>query len=127
MTPVRLHFAPILRKRVDNRLKSGDSKAPARAVLAVLAVPQAGTQPLPTRVSVVEFYNASLDHYFITAIPNEISDLDNGVHAGWARTGETFNAYAIGSAGRTGPAAGVPRLWPTGSRIEFTFLFGEHR
>jgi hypothetical protein len=89
-------------KGVDNRLKSGGSKAPARAVLAVLAVPQAGTQPPSTRVSVVEFYNATLDHYFITAIPKEISDLDNGVHVGWARTGETFNAYAIGSTGRTG-------------------------
>jgi hypothetical protein len=90
-------------KGIDSRLNSGgDSKAPARAVLAVLAVPQAATQPPPTSVNVVEFYNATLDHYFITAIPKEISDLDNGVHVGWVRTGETFKAYGIGSSGRTG-------------------------
>jgi hypothetical protein len=48
----------------------------ARAVMAVLAIPRAG--PPPTNVNVVEFYHAGLDHYFITAIPQEISDLDSG-------------------------------------------------
>jgi len=42
------------------------------------------------------------DHYFITGIAKEISDLDNGVHPGWVRTGETFRSYGIGSSGRTG-------------------------
>jgi hypothetical protein len=66
---------------------------------------------------VVEFYNASLDHYFITGSPQEISDLDTGVHGGWTRTGQSFNAYGIGSTGDTGrrpvcrlygvPAAGL--------------------
>jgi hypothetical protein len=72
----------------------------ARAVMAVLAVP--GAAPPPTTVTVVEFYHAGLDHYFITGFPQEISDLDSGVHRGWARTGQTFKAYAIGSSGRTG-------------------------
>ena len=67
--------------------------------------------------SIVEFYHAGLDHYFITANPKEISDLDSGVHAGWQRTGESFSAYGVGSSGRTGrrpvcrvygnPAAGL--------------------
>jgi len=72
----------------------------ARAVMAVLAVPKPASAP--TNVQVVEFYNAALDHYFISGIPQEISDLDSGVHKGWARTGQTFSAYGIGSSGRTG-------------------------
>jgi len=48
----------------------------------------------PTRKGVVvEFYNASLDDYFVTASPSEINDLDTGVHAGWVRTGLRFLAY----------------------------------
>ncbi len=41
----------------------------------------------------VEFYNRSLDHYFITISASEISDLDTGVHGGWERTGLRFLAY----------------------------------
>ena len=48
----------------------------------------------PTRTGVVvEFYNASLDDYFITASPAEINDLDTGVHPGWVRTGLRFLVY----------------------------------
>ena len=42
----------------------------------------------------VEFYNAAQDHYFITVAPDEIADLDAGVHPGWERTGLAFNAQA---------------------------------
>lgn len=49
-----------------------------------------------TKAPVVEFYNAALDHYFITHEPAEISDLDTGVHPGWLRTGESFLGYAPG-------------------------------
>lgn len=41
----------------------------------------------------VEYYNAALDHYFITISPAEIADLDSGVHGGWERTGLAFLAY----------------------------------
>ena len=92
--PVRAYMV----KNVNGARKSGT--APARAVLAVLAVPS-GSPSLPTSVDVVEFYNAGLDHYFITAIAKEISDLDTGIHAGWARTGQSFKAYGIGSSGST--------------------------
>jgi outer membrane protein assembly factor BamB len=47
-----------------------------------------------TSTAVVEFYDASLDHYFITSLQNEITALDSGAVPGWTRTGETFNAYA---------------------------------
>jgi len=47
-------------------------------------------------VGVVEFYNAGLQHYFISADPAEIAVLDNGAFGGaWKRTGEGFNAWDI--------------------------------
>ncbi len=45
-------------------------------------------------INVVEFYNAALDHYFITYAADEIAKLDNGTFKGWARTGLSFSAYA---------------------------------
>ncbi|HVE50101.1 MAG TPA: hypothetical protein VNG69_10845 [Casimicrobiaceae bacterium] len=47
---------------------------------------------------VVEFHNASLDHYFITAEPAEIAMLDQGVVVpGWRRTGFDFKSFSPGS------------------------------
>jgi hypothetical protein len=51
----------------------------------------------PSTVQVVEFYNATLDHYFVTANPDEMAKLDNGTFKGWARTGLAFNAFAADS------------------------------
>jgi hypothetical protein len=51
-------------------------------------------------VDVVEFYNASLDHYFITWVQAEIDKLDAGtVIKGWTRTGKTFKTYTTAQAG----------------------------
>jgi hypothetical protein len=53
-----------------------------------------------TTVTVVEYYHAGLDHYFITWVPNEIAILDAGVTIrGWVRTTRTFKAYAAAQAG----------------------------
>lgn len=50
---------------------------------------------------VVEFYNKSLDHYFITWVPDEIAGLESGTSSkGWTRTGKAFRAFS-------GPAAEV--------------------
>jgi lysyl endopeptidase len=57
-----------------------------------------GNNPAGT-VAAVEFYNAALDHYFLSTNPVEINDLDTGVHVGWVRTGLRFNAYATQVAG----------------------------
>ena len=48
----------------------------------------------PVNIIVVEFYHAARDHYFMSAAPAEIGDLDRGVHPGWSRTGLAFNARA---------------------------------
>jgi photosystem II stability/assembly factor-like uncharacterized protein len=53
-------------------------------------------------VSVIEYYHAGFDHYFVTANADEIAKLDSGTTAGWTRTGLRFNAYA-GSASGTAP------------------------
>ena len=54
---------------------------------------------IPTALA-VEFYNASLDHYFLTHIAAEIAILDAGVTIrGWARTGQSFNVYSAAGAG----------------------------
>jgi hypothetical protein len=56
----------------------------------------------PAIVTVVEFYNKELDHYFITHAPGEIAELDAGTRIkGWTRTGETFKAYAQAQPGTT--------------------------
>lgn len=49
--------------------------------------------------AVVEYYNAGLDHYFITASAIEIASLDAGAPPGWARTGYTFRTYLVAHPG----------------------------
>jgi probable HAF family extracellular repeat protein len=50
--------------------------------------------PIPDPpTAAVEYHHAGFDHYFLTANPDEIAALDNGVFLGWARTGQTFNVY----------------------------------
>jgi len=66
---------------------------------------------------VIEYYNASLDHYFISMSQPDIDALDSGRFAGWKRTGEVFNAWTAkselgGDFGSTPPNMGpVCRLY----------------
>ncbi len=60
----------------------------AATSVSVIAVPGGAT----ATTSVVEYYHAGLDHYFISALAADIAALDSGALAGWARTGRTFNA-----------------------------------
>jgi cytochrome c553 len=56
--------------------------------------PPAPPPPAPPPTStVVEYYHAAFGHYFITNIAGEISALDSGKFAGWARTGRSFDAH----------------------------------
>jgi Abnormal spindle-like microcephaly-assoc'd, ASPM-SPD-2-Hydin/Repeat of unknown function (DUF5648) len=53
------------------------------------------TGTTPAVVTVVEYYDAGFDHYFITGVASDIAALDGGAFGGvWVRTGYTFNAYA---------------------------------
>lgn len=56
-------------------------------------------------VEVVEYYNVTLGHYFVTADPAEIAVLDGGAFGGaWKRTGNLFPAWSVSGA----PAGAVP-------------------
>jgi len=57
----------------------------------------------PPDVSVLEYYNASLDHFFYSASAPDIDALDNGSFIGWQRTGYSFRVQA-----RTTTVAGDP-------------------
>ncbi len=46
--------------------------------------------------TVVEYYAPSLDHYFMTSTPNEITVLDGNPSFGWVRTGQSFGGWAPG-------------------------------
>lgn len=64
---------------------------PCRLVAALfLALGAPWAQAAP--VDVIEFYHQAFDHYFVTAIPDEISKLDTGYFTGWRRTGQSFKA-----------------------------------
>jgi len=54
----------------------------------------------PAALDVVEYYNATLDHYFITWIAAEQASLDAGnTPTRWSRTGQSFRAYAAPQGG----------------------------
>jgi predicted dienelactone hydrolase len=86
-------------------------------------------QPLPPTGSertAIEYYNASLDHYFMTAEPAEAAMLDAGVIVpGWRRTGYAFNVY-VRDTGAGLPACrffGTPGIGPNSHF--FTILANE--
>ncbi len=55
--------------------------------------------PPPAKIAAVEYYNASLDHYFVTPLAGEQARLDAGLTpTQWTRTGKAFNVFASGSA-----------------------------
>lgn len=45
----------------------------------------------------VEYYNAGLHHYFVTASPYEVAVLDAGNFPGWVRTGEVIPGLYLGN------------------------------
>jgi hypothetical protein len=70
-------------------------------VQANQAINFAGAQvTLPAlSVAAIEYYNASLDHYFISPLLPDIDALDSGRIAGWTRTGQTFRVYPSQASG----------------------------
>ena len=86
---------------VQFRYRNGEAK-PTPCTLAVQTYEMAAV-PIPATISVVEYYNASLDHYFVTPLAAEQANLDTGLTpTRWARTGKTFNAFESAAA-RTSP------------------------
>ena len=71
------------------------SRSPA-VIAALVGLAFTLAAPAARATEVVEYYHAALDHYFVTSYLTEIRGLDSGVHAGWVRTGETFQVFAPG-------------------------------
>ena len=57
--------------------------------------PRATATPAATTPA-IEYYDAALDHYFVTSIADEIGKLDSAAIPGWSRTGESFPVYQMG-------------------------------
>jgi uncharacterized protein (DUF1800 family) len=76
-----------------------------RCRLQTIALVAAGLScPVPAHAGLgtaVEYYNAKINHYFITAYPEETAALDAGTNVkGWTRTGGQFTVF-------TEPAEGL--------------------
>jgi serine protease len=88
------------------------------AFAALQLTPTAGNQqPAADLVTVVEFYNRFLRHYFLTAEPLEIDSIDaGGAGAGWSRTGYNFRAFSTeGAPADSNPVCrfyGTPGIGP---------------
>jgi len=73
---------------------------PTTLSYAVTVIDPDAAPPPTASVDVVEFYNAVLDHYFITWNPAEIANLDAGLTpTKWNRTSVTFKVYNTPQAG----------------------------
>ncbi len=74
------------------RLANLNVDSPQLATLAILQFSGMSTTAATT-VDVIEFYNAAMDHYFISSLSADIDALDTGRFPGWVRTGQHFTAY----------------------------------
>jgi uncharacterized protein (DUF1800 family) len=84
----------------------------AFASVALSAVCAQGVAAIEPTANVIEYYNPSLNHFFITAYPDEAAMLDQGVVVkGWTRTGVTWSAWA--NAGDSATAVPVCRFFGT--------------
>ena len=65
-----------------------------RSLVTCLGLLLLAARPLgAATLDAVEYYNAALDHYFVTASANEIEKLDAGMFVGWQRTSYVFKAF----------------------------------
>jgi len=69
-------------------------------------------------IPVVEYYSATLDHYFMSAGADEISIIDRGGAGDWKRTGQVINAWARAQDAPPG-ASPVCRFYARGPNSHF--------
>jgi hypothetical protein len=69
-------------------------------------------------VNVVEYYSATLDHYFMTANPEEMALIDRGGQGDWKRTGQVFGAWTSAADAPPG-AVPVCRFYARGPNSHF--------
>ena len=84
-------------------VRSGSLSIAHNAVGSPSTVSLAGTgvaNPSSTTTTMVEYYYAALDYYFITSRAGDITALDAA--SGWARTGKSFKVYTAAQTGTLG-------------------------
>jgi hypothetical protein len=96
---MKLVANPATASAVNASLMLSTNDGPYELPLATTGV--VGPTAVPSNVvDVIEFYNATLDHYFISWTPAEIANLDAGnTPTRWTRTGYSFKAFAAGQPG----------------------------
>ena len=62
--------------------------------------------PLDSNVA-IEYRHDQFDHYFVSAAPDEIANLESGLIVGWRRTGESFRVFPLATAN----TANFCRFW----------------
>jgi hypothetical protein len=67
--------------------------SPQLSSLAIMQISGVATTITAPTVDVIEFYNAAMDHYFMSSLLPDIEALDSGHFPGWVRTGHSFKAY----------------------------------
>lgn len=73
--------------------------------------------PPPTLVTITEYHNALLDHYFLSSSAEENDIIDRGgAGPGWSRTGETFHTVQPSPCGVSGA---VRRFYNLGANTHF--------
>jgi uncharacterized protein (DUF1800 family) len=78
--------------------RSGKRRAITFVIALAAMLSASSASALEPTATVIEFYNASLNHYFITAFPEEAAMLDQGIIVpGWTRTGVSWQAWASAS------------------------------
>ena len=76
------------------------------------------TVQVSSAVSVIEYYSATNDHYFMTADIDEIAIIDRGGMGDWKRTGQVFHAWTKASDAPPG-AVPVCRFYARGPNSHF--------
>ena len=69
------------------------------ALLAIATCASLSNGALAASGNAVEYFNATMGHYFVTASPDEAAALDAGTIPGWARTGYAFSVATDGLGG----------------------------
>ena len=93
-------FAPTLVGARTGTITVLDDGSPNPLTIDVSGIGTPSGPPGPgVKVVIVEYYEAAIDHYFITPLTSEIALCDAGVSPclGWARTGLTFNGLDAAS------------------------------
>ncbi len=102
-------------------------KTPRRSLtLALTACGLLASPAMAATTPVIEFFNTTLNHYFITASAAEAAVIDQGgAGPGWVRTGKTFAAYPSAAEASAG-AVPVCRFYGTPGKGPNSHFYTAH-